>query len=130
MCNLTPASSSMPFEGGVKSIKIHAKIERLIHTGNTKAIAAVTLDNWFVVKGLRVVDGKKGLFVSMPQESRTDQHGEKKYSMIFFPVTNAAKMELQDTVLKAYHQYLDQQNEAGESAQWERLDQGLPPYGM
>ena len=75
--------------------------------GSTKAIASVTLDSWYVVKGLRVVDGKKGLFVSMPQESYTDK-GEKKYSNIFFPITNAAKMELQDAVLKAYDQHLDQ----------------------
>ena len=66
-------------------MKIHAKIDRLVNGGATKAIASITLDNWYVVKGLRVVDGKKGLFVSMPQESYTDKGGEKKYSNIFFP---------------------------------------------
>ena len=110
-------------------MKIQAKIDRLVKGGSTKAIASVTLDSWFVVKGLRVVDGKKGLFVSMPQESYTDK-GEKKYSNIFFPITNAAKMELQDAVLKAYDQYLDQQNETGQSAQWENQDDGILPFGM
>ena len=110
-------------------MKIQAKIDRLVKGGNTKAIASVTLDSWYVVKGLRVVDGKKGLFVSMPQESYMDK-GEKKYSNIFFPITNAAKMELQDAVLKAYDQYLDQQHEAGQSAQWESQDDGILPFGM
>lgn len=110
-------------------MKIQAKIDRLVKGGATKAIASVTLDSWYVVKGLRVVDGKKGLFVSMPQESYMDK-GEKKYSNIFFPITNAAKMELQDAVLKAYDQYLDQQHDAGQSAQWESQDDGILPFGM
>ena len=110
-------------------MKIQAKIDRLVKGGSTKAIASVTLDSWYVVKGLRVVDGKKGLFVSMPQESYMDK-GEKKYSNIFFPITNAAKMELQDAVLKAYDQYLDQQHETGQSAQWENQDAGILPFGM
>lgn len=110
-------------------MKIQAKIDRLVKGGSTKAIASVTLDSWYVVKGLRVVDGKKGLFVSMSQESYTDK-GEKKYSNIFFPITNAAKMELQDAVLKAYDQYLDQQHETGHSAQWENQDDGILPFGM
>ena len=110
-------------------MKIQAKIDRLVKGGSTKAIASVTLDSWYVVKGLRVVDGKKGLFVSMPQESYMDK-GEKKYSNIFFPITNAAKMELQDAVLKDYDQYLDQQHETGHSAQWENQDDGILPFGM
>lgn len=110
-------------------MKIQAKIDRLVKGGSTKAIASVTLDSWYVVKGLRVVDGKKGLFVSMPQESYMDK-GEKKYSNIFFPITNAAKMELQDAVLKAYDQYLNQQHETGHSAQWESQDDGILPFGM
>lgn len=110
-------------------MKIQAKIDRLVKGGSTKAIASVTLDSWYVVKSLRVVDGKKGLFVSMPQESYMDK-GEKKYSNIFFPITNAAKMELQDAFLKAYDQYLNQQHETGHSAQWENQDDGILPFGM
>lgn len=108
-------------------MKIQAKIDRLVNGGATKAIASVTLDSWYVVKGLRVVDGKKGLFVSMPQESYMDK-GEKKYSNIFFPITNAAKMELQDAVLKAYDQYLDQQHSAVQDAQFEDQGMGMLPF--
>ena len=110
-------------------MKIKARIDRILSDSKVRAIASVSLDGQFVIKGLRVVDGKKGLFVSMPQESYTDK-GEKKYSNIFFPITNAAKMELQDAVLKAYDQYLDQQHETGQSAQWENQDDGILPFGM
>ena len=110
-------------------MNLKARIDRVVQKGNVKAIASVSLDGMFVVKNLKVMDGKKGLFVSMPQESYTDK-GEKKYSNIFFPITNAAKMELQDVVLKAYDQYLDQQHETGQSAQWENQDDGILPFGM
>ena len=50
-------------------MKLEARIDRMVQKGNVKAIASVSLDGLFVVKGLKVMDGKKGLFVSMPQES-------------------------------------------------------------
>lgn len=111
-------------------MKIQAKIDRLVKGGSIKAIASVTLDSWYVVKNLRVVDGSKGLFVACPQESYTDKDGSKKYANVFFPITNAAKTELQDAVLKAYDQYLDQQHSASQNSQWESQDDGMLPFGM
>ena len=61
----------------------------------------------FVVKNLKVMDGKKGLFVSMPQESFTNKDGQKKYSNTFFALTNSAKLALQESVLQAYQQQID-----------------------
>ena len=87
-------------------MKIKAKIDRMVNVGNVKAIASVTLDGQFVVKNLKLMDGCKGLFVSMPQESFTGRGGEKKYSNLFFALTNAAKMDLQDAVLQAYQQQM------------------------
>lgn len=83
-------------------MKIEAKIDRIFQKGNLKAIASVSLDGMFVVKGLKVMDGRKGLFVSMPQESFSGKDGQKQYSNIFFAMTNAAKTQLQDAVLDAY----------------------------
>ena len=53
------------------------------------------------------MDGKKGLFVSMPQESFTNKDGQKKYSNTFFALTNSAKLALQESVLQAYQQQID-----------------------
>lgn len=88
-------------------MKIKAKIDRMVNAGNVKAIASVSLDGMFVVKNLKVMDGKKGLFVSMPQESFTGKDGQKKYSNTFFALTNSAKLELQESVLQAYQQQMD-----------------------
>ena len=65
-------------------MKVEARIDRLVQKGNLKAIASITLDGMFVVKGLKVMDGRKGLFVSMPQETFSGKGGEKQYSNIFF----------------------------------------------
>ena len=83
-------------------MKLEARIDRLVQKGNVKAIASVSLDGMFVVKGLKVMDGRKGLFVSMPQETFSGKDGQKQYSNTFFALTNSAKMQLQEAVLDAY----------------------------
>ena len=88
-------------------MKIKARIDRMVNTGNVKAIASVSLDGMFVVKNLKVMDGKKGLFVSMPQETYPGRDGQKKYSNTFFALTNSAKLQLQESVLQAYQQQID-----------------------
>ena len=91
-------------------MKIKAKIDRMVNVGNVKAIASVSLDGMFVVKNLKVMDGKKGLFVSMPQETYSGKDGQKKYSNTFFALTNSAKLELQESVLQAYQQQINPSN--------------------
>ena len=88
-------------------MKIVARIDRHVQKGNVKAIASVSLDGMFVVKGLKVMDGRKGLFVSMPQESSPCKDVQKQYSNTFFALTNSAKMQLQEVVLDAYKLSLD-----------------------
>lgn len=72
-------------------MKIKAKIDRMVNSGNVKAIASVSLDGMFVVKNLKIMDGKKGLFVSMPQETYSGKDGQKKYSNLFFALTNSSE---------------------------------------
>lgn len=88
-------------------MKIQARIDRMVNKGNVKAIASVSLDGMFVVKNLKVMEGKKGMFVSMPQESYPDRDGNTKYSNTFFALTNSARMILQETVLDAYKLTMD-----------------------
>ena len=53
------------------------------------------------------MDGRKGLFVSMPQESYPGRDGKTKYSNLFFGLTNMARENLQIAVLDAYKLRLD-----------------------
>ena len=57
----------------------------------------------YAIKGLRVVQGKDGPFVAMPQRM---VKGE--YQDVVFPVTKEARARLMDAVLDAYEQALEQ----------------------
>ena len=76
----------------------------------TVALATVTISNCLVLTSLRIVNGKKGLFVSMPQRklSKPDKNGNE-YADIFFPVTHDFREELNDVVLDAYDDKVDEE---------------------
>ena len=65
---------------------------------NLKAFASVTIDDAICITGIRIVEGKIGLFMSMPQSK--DNDGE--YHDIAFPITKEAREELEAAVLDAY----------------------------
>ena len=65
---------------------------------NLKAYVNVEFDEEFVVKGIKVLDGKKGLFVSMPASEGKD--GE--FYDIAFPITKEFRENLVDDILDAY----------------------------
>ena len=55
----------MPVETmDIKIIKIH----RLTQDSRVKAFVDISINDALLIKGIRVVQGKKGLFVSMPVE--------------------------------------------------------------
>ncbi len=68
--------------------------------GAVKAYASVSLDNEFVVKGIRIVDSGKGLYVSMPSRKMKDG----SYQDIFHPMNKAAREKIVKAVLKAYNE--------------------------
>ena len=69
----------------------------------TVALATVTISDCLVLTGLRIVKGKKGMFVSMPKRklSISDKNSKKKFD-IFFPVTHDYSEKRNDTVLEDY----------------------------
>lgn len=62
------------------------------------AFANITFDDEFVVKGLKVVDGKTGLFVAMPSSQAEDG----KYYDDAFPLTKECREYITDFVLSSY----------------------------
>lgn len=93
---------------------ISAKIDRFVNSdGNTRAYASVNIAGAVAIHGLRVMDSRNGIFVSMPQESYTDSNGNTKYSEIAHPVTKAARDAINDKVLEAYNQALRESESDG-----------------
>jgi len=73
-----------------------------------KAFASVSFDGAFVVYGLRVMESARGLFVAMPSTTYTDKSGKTQYSDIFHAVTRQAHDAIQQSVLNAYQQAIQQ----------------------
>ena len=72
--------------------------------GALKANASVNINGFFAVSKVRILEGTKGLFVSMPQYK--GQNGE--YKDICFPCTKKAKQAFDKAVLSAYEQTMAQ----------------------
>ena len=68
--------------------------------GSLKAFCDLAIGDAFLIKGLRVVEGKKGLFVSMPRQQGKDA---KWYESVV-ALTKEAKDEVSRAVLGAYRQ--------------------------
>jgi len=75
------------------------RLYRLDGNSKTKAFADISIGH-FVVKGLRIVEGKNGMFLAMPQEKAKDG----KWYNTFFPATKEAREFLNELVLTAYQQ--------------------------
>ena len=75
-----------------------------------KAFASITLDNCFVIRGLKVIEGKTGTFVAMPSRKRKD--GE--YQDIAHPINNDAREEMERIVLEKYQEELERAEVAEE----------------
>lgn len=65
-----------------------------------KAIAAITIDECFVIHELRVIEGDGGLFVAMP--SRKLSNGE--FCDIAHPINSQTREELEKAVIEAYNE--------------------------
>lgn len=68
-----------------------------------RGFAQVTLDDQFVVKDIRVIDGRDGLFIAMP--SRTLPNGEHKD--IAHPITQEVRDMFTKKILEAYEEAED-----------------------
>ena len=88
-------------------LNIKAKITQMVdyEDSNVKAVASITIADAFAFHGVKVIESKNGLFVSMPQSKYT-KDGEQKYSNVCHPISTEARAELNSVVLKAYEEQL------------------------
>ena len=65
-----------------------------------KGFANVTFDSAFVVRGMKVIEGNDGLFVSMPSRKRSNG----TYQDIAHPINKDMRELIETSVLKAYEE--------------------------
>lgn len=85
-------------------LKSTAKINCIAYNGDskTKAFVDLELDNTLVIKGLTLVEGKNGLFLSFPSTKGKDG---KYYNSIYSIDKEWTKL-LQDACIKKYKECL------------------------
>ena len=67
-----------------------------------KAFVSIVFDQSFVVTDIKIINGPKGLFVSMPSKKRKDG----TFKDIAHPLNNQMRQYLEDKVLTVYRQQL------------------------
>jgi len=76
------------------------RIYKVRGNGVVKAYASVSLDGEYVVKGIKIIENEKGLFVSMPSKRNKDG----TYQDIFYPTNRKARDKIVNAILQAYRE--------------------------
>ncbi len=86
-----------------------------------KAYAQITIENEFVIKGIRIVEGSNGLFIGFPQTKGADE----QYYDITFPITKELREYMSNTILEKYAETAvnepiqnKSQNDDDQSSEW------------
>ena len=74
------------------------RVRKIAKEGKLKAIASITIGGDFVIHDIKVIEGEKGLFVSMPSKKAAD--GE--YKDIAHPINSEARNQLERIILDCY----------------------------
>jgi stage V sporulation protein G len=76
-----------------------SRIYKVEGDSNLKAFVDISLAG-IVIKGLRIVNGKNGLFLGMPRHQGKDG----KWYPTVYPATKEIQQELTDLVMQAYQE--------------------------
>jgi len=68
-----------------------------------KAFASITFDNSFVIRGLKVIEGNEGFFVSMPSRKLHDG----SFQDIAHPINNDMRHHIENSVLDAFEKEIN-----------------------
>lgn len=78
-----------------------------VNEDRLKAYVSITLDNCFVVRDLKVIQGTSGLFVAMPSKKRKDG----QFRDIAHPLNQETRTMIEDLVFEAYEKELKSMGE-------------------
>ncbi len=110
-----PAQTAVPTQDTAPQVEqlptqITVKINSLRTSGSTLATASIDLNGVFAVRGVKVVQGANGPFVSMPSYKAGDG-----FKDVCFPVTKEFREQLHAAVLGAYQQEMAQLTQRGQT---------------
>lgn len=74
------------------------KVYPVKESGRLKAYATVVFDNCFIIRDLKVIEGDKGYFVSMPSRRRKDG----SFRDIVHPLDSATRSLIENRIVEEY----------------------------
>lgn len=113
----TPAPAPAPQREALPT-RVDVKIHSLHADGPVLADASVNLNGCFAIRGVKVVGGSSGPFVSMPS-----YRGRDGYKDVCFPCTKDFHQQFHQAVLDAYQQALTQLPQRQQAG----MEQPAPP---
>lgn len=71
---------------------------------NVKAVGQIYIESGFIINNINIIEGKKGLFVTMPsyKTKKVDEAGKAVYQDICYPVTKGFRDKLFTAILEDY----------------------------
>ncbi len=97
--------------------KIKVKITEVkifsVNEEKLKAYVTITIDDCFVVRDLKVIQGTEGLFIAMPSKKRKDG----QYRDIAHPLNQETRSQIEDAVFDAYELELTNAGQSLENMQ-------------
>ena len=67
-------------------------------SGRLKAYATIVFDNSFIIRDLKVIEGNKGYFVSMPSRRRKDG----SFRDIVHPLNSEMRQQIEEAVIAQF----------------------------
>ncbi len=80
------------------------KVYPVKESGRLKAYATVVFDNCFIIRDLKVIEGDKGFFVSMPSRRRKDG----SFRDIVHPLDSDTRTMIENRIIEEYKNSADQ----------------------
>ena len=102
----TEAATGEAVASKAPAMKCNVKFGAFPEEGSVKGVCTVTFNDMIAVKGVKVIEGSKGLFVAMPSY----KSGEE-YKDLVYPITKEGRQALNEAVLNAYEAQSQQASE-------------------
>lgn len=76
-----------------------------INKGDLLAAASICIDNCFIVKEIRLLDGKNGRYISMPKRRIKNKNFRQDFA---YPINNETRMQLLESISEKYDDTIEE----------------------
>ena len=105
-------TANIPENSEAMPLKLNVRVRPIAPVENLVGFATVTINDCFVVKGLKVCAGENGLYVNMPSQ----QDGNGNWQDICKPITADFRRQLTEAVVEGYNTAIEKMQATLEAA--------------